>query len=174
MKNLPIHVKILFAVVIFFIIKSCTYNPMVELYNLSKSYELEYNSVVQKQITNYDGYYQAFTDKQANANINKEVFVQVTNIIMSNRKDGQTVAWKWVTENQQIPYEEFTIFYKELSAFISERYKDNMIIEEQKQSIAQRHNFIIAKYPNNMFNYFIGIDPILYKAGYVSESTKLK
>lgn len=27
------------------------------------------------------------------------------------RKDGENVTWKWVQENQQIPFEEFTILY---------------------------------------------------------------
>ena len=73
-----------------------------------------------KQITNWDGYYNIFIDKSKNANINKETFIEVTNIVMSARKDSQNLAWKWNQENQNIPFEEFTYFYKELSSFISE------------------------------------------------------
>lgn len=175
MKNLPIQIKIAIYIFVFAIVYSifnAIYSPAKTLYNDTKGLEYSYNKVVQKQITNYDGYYQAFTDKMVNANINKETFIEVTNIIMSNRKDGQGVAWKWVTENQQIPYSEFTYFYKELSAFISARYGDNMLIEEQKQNIVQQHNLVLETFPNNIINRFLKIKPIKYTPGYVTEETK--
>ena len=174
MKNLPTHIKILVTVFIVLIVWSFIFSPAIKLYNTAKTLEFSYNKQIQTQITNYDGYYLAFIDKQENANINKETFVEVTNIIMSNRKDGANLAWKWNTENQQIPYSEFSAFYKELSSFITERYKDNMLIEQTKQSIVQEHNTLISTFPNNLYNYFIGIKPMKYSFGYVSNNTKKK
>ncbi len=177
MKSLPIHIKILLwaisAMVVFSFIGK-TYDLFVGIYNSTKELSLSYDKTVQEQVSNYDGYYLAFTDKQQNANINKETFVQVTNIIMSNRKDGQSVAWKWTQENQQIPYSEFTIFYKELSSFITERYQDNMQIERTKQFIVQKHNLLIDRFPNNIINRFLHIKHLEYKVGYLSEETKAK
>jgi len=175
MKNLPIHIKIvLFIFVLFGTISliSSTVNPGIELYNTSKGIELKYTEVSQNQITNYDGYYLAFIAKQENANINKETFIKVTEIIMSNRKDGENLAWKWSQENQQIPYEEFTSFYKELSAFITERYFDNMKIEKEKQSLVQQHSKLLQTFPNNLYNKVIDIQPLKYKAGFISNKTK--
>lgn len=175
MKNLPIQFKILLFVVIIFgtisLIKS-TISPGIELYNNSKEIELKYNEVSQNQITNYDGYYLAFIAKQENANINKETFIKVTEIIMTNRKDGENLAWKWSQENQQIPYEEFTSFYRELSAFITERYFDNMKIEREKQALVQSHSKLLQTFPNNFYNKFIDIQPLKYKAGFISNKTK--
>ncbi len=177
MKKLPLQVKIIIAVIVVMLFISGLgkiYTATVTLYNSTKELQLSYDKICQEQISNYDGYYLTFTDKQSNANINKETFMEVTNIIMSNRKDGQNVAWKWTHENQQIPYEEFTVFYKELSSFISIRYEDNMRVERSKQGIAQQHNLMLVKYPNNIINRVLDIAPVNYKAGYISESTKLK
>ncbi len=174
--KLPLNIKLLIAGIITLLIISTvtdTYQTCTKLYNQTTDIRLESDAVVQKQRTNYDGYYQAFMDKQTNANINKDVFVGVTNIIMSNRKDGQNLSWKWVSENQQIPYSEFTRFYAELSEFISERYADNMAIEQQKQELVRKHNLLISIYPNNFINeYILGIDKLVYKEGYVSDYTK--
>lgn len=177
MKKLPIQVKIIIAVIVAAVFISSldkVYDSTVNLYNKTKELQLAYNKVTQEQVSNYDGYYLAFRDKTSIASINKETFIGVTDIIMSNRRDGQSVAWKWVHENQQIPYSEFTIFYKDLSSFVMERYEDNMKIERSKQSIAQQHNLQLALFPNNIINRFLHIDAITYKIGYVSESTKNK
>ncbi len=181
MKNLPIQIKILIGVVITLIIISTIssvtgliYSTTVNLYNSSKELQLSYDKITQEQVTNYDGYYLAFVDKQENANINKETFITVTDIIMSNRRDGQNLAWKWCTENQQIPYHEFTAFYKELSSFISERYQDNMRVERVKQDIVQKHNLLISRWPNNYINRYLQIKELQYKQGYISEITKQK
>lgn len=177
MKNIPIQFKILIGIVILIVIISLftkLYNSFVSLYNNTKELELSYNKISQEQISNYDGYYLMFMDKQEITKINKETFIEVTDIVMSNRKDGINVAWKWTQENQQIPYEEFTIFYKQLYSFISERCQDNMSIERSKQSIVQYHNLLLSKYPNNLYNKVLKIEFLVYKPGYISNSTKNK
>lgn len=176
MKNLPIHIKIVLSIIVIAILYKgvvSIVNPGIDLYNNTKKLELAYNKETQTQITNYDGYYLAFMDKQKNADfVTKEVFITVTTIIMENRRDGDNVAWKWLQENQQIPYSEFTVFYKELSAFISSRYADNMAIERRKQEIVEQHNMLISTFPNTFYNKFIGIKPLTYKFGYISNMTK--
>lgn len=171
MKKLPIQIKILVYIVITVLIVK-TISPLVTIYNSTTELRLSYNKEVQTQLTNYDGYYLAFIDKQDNAKVNKETFLEVTNIIMSNRKDGQNLAWKWNTENQNIPYNEFSDFYKELSSFISVRYEDNMIIERKKQEIVQKHNTILVTFPGNVYNKLLNIPQLKYKFGYVSRKTK--
>lgn len=174
MKNLPIHIKFILIGTIVAIVSSLLITPSVRFYNSTKNYKFQLSEIEERQITNYDGYYQMFVDKTSNAQINKETFIEVTNIIMEARKDGQSLAWKWNVENQNIPYGEFTWFYKELSLFINERYKDNMIIESQKQSIVNQHNLLLETFPNNIYNYFIRIKPLKYNQGFVSEITKNK
>lgn len=170
MKKLPIQIKIVGIIVIILLVTK-TISPLVTIYNSTTELRLSYNKEVQTQLTNYDGYYLAFIDKQDNATVNKETFLEVTNIIMSARKDGQNLAWKWNTENQNIPYSEFSDFYKELSSFISVRYQDNMIIERNKQDIVQKHNTLLITFPGNIYNKLLGIKQLKYKFGYVSKKT---
>jgi hypothetical protein len=90
---------------------------------------------------------------------------------MSSRKDGQNVAWKWVQENQKIPYEEFTKFYSDLIVFVSNQYTKLSDIENVKQGISTEHNLMLVTFPNNWFNKFLKIEPINYKLGYLSDSS---
>ena len=177
MGKIPKHIKIVITILLIaFIYKSVDrlVSPGIELFNQTKTIELQYDAVVQQQVSNYDGYYLAFKDKQTNADVNKETFITVTNIIMSNRKDGPNVAWKWMQENQNIPYSEFTKFYAELSSFITERYADNMKIETQKQSVVQQHNTLLSTFPNNLYNKYLHIQPLKYTFGFLSQETKDK
>ena len=91
---------------------------------------------------------------------------------MSNRKDGQNLAWKWVKENQQIDYKEFTKFYTDLSNFTSERYKENNSLERRKQQIVKEQNVLISTFPGVIYNYFLKFDPLEYKAGFITQETK--
>lgn len=164
-----------FALLLIVSITSCSqyvYHKSVQLHNTSQENIVSYNQLDQEEVSLWDAKYLTFTEKSKVANINKETFITVTEIIMSNRKDGQNLAWKWLTENQPIPYQEFTIFYRDLSEFINTQYMDIFAIEKQKQDIVKRHNLMLRQWPNNLFNRYMSIDEMNYRAGYVSDSTK--
>src|SRR5665647_95873 len=136
--NLPLNIKIFGGILIvglIFSLVSTVFAGFTGFYNKTVDYTAEYKALEQNQITTYDNYYLAFKEKTDIANINKETFVEVTSIIMSARADGPQTAWKWVHENQQIPYEEFTVFYKELSTFITLRFAENNTLERAKQQL---------------------------------------
>lgn len=173
--KLPIQIKILIGVIIFlFIYSICShlYTSTTSFYNNNKGYQFEYTQIDQDQITTFDNNYLIFTDKYSISEINKETFITVTQIIMSNRKDGQNLAWKWVKENQQIDYNEFTKFYTDLSNFTSERYKENNSLERRKQQIVKEQNVLISTFPGVIYNYFLKFDPLEYKAGFITQETK--
>lgn len=175
MKNLPITIKIvILLLVVGFIFSMCksVYSGFTSFYNSTVQYSQSYTTTVENQITTFDNNWLAFKEKSSIANINKETFVQVTQIIFSARTDGQNVAWKWVHENQNIPYEEFTVFYKELSAFTQQRFAENNELERQKQQIVKEHNTLIKTFPGVIYNYFLNIKPLVYKKGFVSKDTK--
>lgn len=164
--KLPVNVKILISLLLLGTLVSIFkfgYNQTTSFYNKAIDLELQYTSLEQKQNSNFTAYYEAFKAKQANANfVTKDVFIEVTKIIMFSRQDGQHVAWKWLQENQQIPYSEFTYFYKELSDFISLRYNDYMVIEQQKQQIAKQYNSLIKSYPGNVINVWFEFQELKY------------
>ena len=174
--KLPISIKIFIGLLVAGILFSLTtslYTSFTDIYNQSVSYKLDYTSVDQNQVTSYDNDYLAFKEKSSIADISKETFVTVTEIIMNGRKDGSNLAWKWVHENQNIPYEEFTCFYKELSAFTSVRFEKNAAIERQKQGIAKNHNQLITTFPGVIYNHFLKIQPLTYKEGFISSDTRV-
>lgn len=177
LKGIPNHIKIvigLIMITLMFKFVMNSYDKVENIYNTTTTLKQEYNAVSQKQVTNYDGYFQMFVDKYEVATLNKETFLITTEIIMNNRRDGENLAWKWVSENQRIPYEEFTVFYKNLTSFIEERHKDNMQIEIRKQELVKEHNTILVLFPNNIINKVLRIKPLAYKQGNVTDTTKDK
>lgn len=163
-------------VILISLFNSCgsLYNSGVGLYNTTATYKLQYERKQQEVVTFFDAKYLAFSKKENIANVNKDAFIVITSIIMSNRRDGQQLAWKWVHENQNIPYEEFTSFYRDLSSFVEQQYGGIFEIEKDKQNIVAEHNRLLTVYPNNVLNKFpfMHIPPLVYKAGYLSDSTK--
>ena len=164
---------LLFVVGIIYSSIASLYTSFTGVYNQSTGYKLEYKALEQNQVTTYDNYYLAFKEKTTITNLNKETFLTVTSIIMSERTDGPNVAWKWSHENQNIPYEEFTVFYKELSTFITARFAENSAIENKKQDIAKNHNLLLTTFPGVIYNHFLHLPLLEYKEGFVSADTKL-
>lgn len=164
MKNIPTQIKIVLVLAVVLLLVNTT-APLISLHNNTNTLKFKLERVERKQATNWEGYYNIFIDKSKNTEINKETFIEVTNIIMFARKDGQNLAWKWNQENQNIPFEEFTYFYKELSSFISERYFDNMKIEQEKQEIVEQHNLMLNTFPNNIYNKVLNVEPLKYTKG---------
>ena len=90
---------------------------------------------------------------------------------MENRKDGQNVTWKWLQENQQIPYDEFTKFYSDLSVFITTQREGYFNIEKECQVIANRNNTLLDTFPNNIYNKVLKLNKIKFEYGFLSDST---
>ena len=172
---MPKQIKIIIGLIILLFVYSFVkmlYNTTTSFYNTEKSYQLEYKQVEQDQLTTFDNNYLIFKEKSNIAELNKKTFITVTEIIMLNRKDGQNIAWKWVHENQQFDYNEFTKFYSDLSNFTSERYKENNSMERRKQEMAKQHNFLIQTFPGVIYNQFFKFNQLEYKEGFVTDETK--
>lgn len=174
---MKLKTKLIVLISIIVLVASCNslrgvYDSSVSLYNTTASLKLQYQQKQQELIAFFDAKYLAFTKKDSIAGFNKDVFITVTTIIMSNRKDGENLAWKWVHENQQIPYEEFTSFYHDLSDFVDEQYGGLFDIEKQKQLIVNQHNRILILFPNNIINHYLKIQPLVYSFSYLSDSSR--
>lgn len=147
------------------------YSQSVFLYNTNKKYTNTYQQKVEEKQGFYDKLWKTYLQKEKITGINKDVFVQVTKIIMENRKDGEKVTWKWLQENQQIPYDEFTKFYADLSNFIETQREAYFSIEKTCQLIANENNTMIDTFPNNIYNHFLKIPKINFQYGFLSDST---
>jgi hypothetical protein len=172
-KNIKIAIFVIVLLITSSLIQNCYQNSKT-MFNQSKTLELEYVNIENSQIVTWDSYYLNFQEQNENVKLSKEGFIELTQIVMSSRKDGQNLAWKWVQENQNIPFEEFTHFYKQLSGFISQRFDENLAIENRKLDIVQQQNLLISTFPNNVYNWFLKIKPLNYKVGFISEQTKQK
>lgn len=91
---------------------------------------------------------------------------------MENRKDGANLTWKWIHENQNIDYNEFTKFYSELSAFITKQRAGYFAIEKECQSISNQNNTMLDTFPNNLYNKFLKCNRIKFEYGFTSDSTE--
>jgi hypothetical protein len=152
------------------LIKLCM--PLPKLYNKHKVYEVAYNQKTTELQGFYDKMWKTYLQKDKITNVNKEVFIEVARIQMENRRDGAAVTWKWVQENSQIPYSEFTKFYSDLSSFIKEQRDAYYALEVQRQTIASSHNLLLDSFPNNIYNKVLRIEPITFNYGFLSDSTK--
>lgn len=174
--KLPAQIKIVIAAIVVLTLFSITkklYENSTSFYNSVKKYQFEYSQLEQNQITTFDNNYLIFKDKSNIAELNKETFITVTQIIFENRADGMNVAWKWVHENQPVNYTEFTKFYSDLSTFTTERFKENNSIERRKQEIVKQQNQLIITFPGIIYNYFFKFTPMEYKEGFITEETRL-
>lgn len=148
-------------------------NGCVLVYNKSKMFQNEYKQKEQERIVFYDNLWKTYTEKGKIADVNKETFIEVTRIIMESRQDGLNTAWKWVQENQPIPYEEFSAFYLDLSTFVEKERKAYFEIEKQCQIIAQKNNNLLDTFPNNVYNkFFLNCERINFEYGFISDNTE--
>jgi hypothetical protein len=144
---------------------------MIDLYNTSISYRTAYDQKVQEKEGFADKMWSTYLQKEKITGISKDVFIEVTKIIMENRKDGANLTWKWLQENQQIPYGEFTKFYSDLSLFVATQREGYFEIEKQCQEISRANNAMLETFPNNLYNKILKIKRIDFKYGFLSEKT---
>lgn len=171
MKKYLIIAAILLAIFgIYKISKGCI-NDCITVYNTSVKYNNDYIQNVQEKTGFYDKLWKTYAQKEKITNLNKETFLQVTQLIMENRKDGSNVAWKWVKENQQIPYEQFVQFYSDLSNFIESQREGYFNIEKKCQEIANKNNTMLDTFPNNMYNKVLNLKKINFEYGFTSDKT---
>lgn len=162
---------LIILLIIYFSIKPFI-GEMISMYNTSKNYQHAYTQKVQEKAGFYDKMWKTYLQKDKITNVNRETFILVTQIIMENRADGKNITWKWVQENQQTPYSEFTKFYADLSEFITSQREDYFQIEKACQVIAQQNNLLLDTFPNNFYNRMLKCPKIEFEYGMLSDSTR--
>lgn len=146
--------------------------PMIHMYNTNVYYIYKLEKVMQERKMFYDKMWKTYLTKNDICQVNRETFIEVTNIIMNGRSDGQNVSWKFVKENQNIPYNEFTTFYKDLSKFVTEQRESYYQLENEAMKIVQQQNSMLDSFPNNMYNKILGIQKLHYTSGFTSARTE--
>ena len=142
------------------------------IYNKSVQYKNLYKQKSDEKVGFYDKLWKVYLQKNQIAELNKDVFIEVTKIIMQGRADGDKIAWKWVQENQQIPYDQFTKFYADLSEFVFSQREAYFNIEKECMNIANQNNTMLDTFPNNIYNKVLKCEKIDFKYSFTSKKTK--
>lgn len=173
MKTKKIIYCIISVILLMFLVGRCSsiYNGCVNVYNKSAIYQNQYKQKEFERKSFYDKLWKVYSQKMDLTIKNKETFIEVTKIIMENRADGKNVAWKWLQENQNIPYEEFTKFYSDLSIYIEEQREEYFKLEKDIQNIANSNNVLLDTFPNVLYNKMLKCQKINYECGFTSDKT---
>lgn len=137
-------------------------SDMKHIYNANIAYNATYAQNSQKIASLYDYYYHTKQEKNEIIGLNRADFFAITQIVFTNRADGKNLAWKWLQENQPVPYEQFTKFYADLSGFIESKRAEIYSIEQQKQSIVATQHVLLGSFPNNWYNKLLDIPLMEY------------
>ena len=162
---------ILFTILILLVYQTnIFYKKSKFMYNKSIIYHNDYIQTVQEKQGFYENLWNSYNEQKMISALGRDGFIELSKIIMENRKDGSKVAWKWVQETQQIPFSEFTQFYTNLSEFISSKRDDYLKIEMKCQSIANKNNTLLDTFPNNIYNKVIKCKRIDFEFGFANET----
>lgn len=166
------YLSIVFFVVIGWFLWSNPFTPVIQMYNTNIEYVNSFDKVQLERKMFYDKMWKTYLAKHEICELNRETFITVTSIIMEGRADGENVSWKIVRENQQIPYNEFTIFYKDLSTFVTNQREQYYNLEREAMTITQKQNSMLDSFPNNFYNKILGIKKLKYDPGFTSTKTE--
>lgn len=149
-----------------------SYKQSKFLYNTNIEY-INYNTQLnQEKETYYDNMWKTYQLKENIVVDNKETFIEITKLIMDGRRDGASTTWKWVQENQPIPYSEFTKFYEDISQFIQSQRQGLLNIEKLAQENSRANNTLLETFPNVLYSKVLGLEKINYSPGFTSTKTK--
>lgn len=175
-KPIDLKIKAKFLIILailavgFYMLKPI--KPIVRMYNTNIAYVNKYEKVQQERKMFYDKMWKTYLTKNVICELNRETFIAVTEIIMEGRSDGQNVSWKMVHENQPIPYDQFTSFYKDLSNFVTSQRESYFNLERQAMEVIQQQNGMLDSFPNNLYNAVLKIEKLKYSPGFTSTQTE--
>lgn len=155
----------------FFKFGKTIYKQSVFMYNTSKKYQNTYQQKVEEKLGFYDKLWKTYQTKAQITNMNKDVFIAITKIIMANVSDGENLSWKWVSKYPDIDYNQFTAFYADLSNYIEKQRDGYFNIEKTCQLIANQNNTMLDTFPNNIYNHVLKLKRIKFEYGFLSDST---
>jgi hypothetical protein len=170
-KRWVFYIVLLFCIVNVFKFGKTIYKQSVFMYNTSKKYNNTYQQKVEEKLGFYDKLWKTYQTKAQITNMNKDVFVEVTKIIMANVADGQNLSWKWISRYPDIDYNQFTEFYADLSNYIEKQREGYFSIEKTCQLIANQNNTMLDTFPNNIYNRALKLQRIKFEYGFLSDST---
>lgn len=170
--TIPVLKKFKSWLIILFIISLIPYKQPVAFHNQAVVGYNTFIQVTKQKPAFYDKMYKTYTQKKEIGFINQEQFTKIATIIMDNKKDGQALTWKWISEQKVIPFEEFSSFWKDLSSFIETQREAYYALEVQCNQLANSYNISLQTFPNNVYNIFLRHPHAVYTYGFTSDKTE--
>lgn len=170
MKTFKYHIIIGFIIGVLFCVLS-GYQTLKQFNNKNVIYVNEYKQLQNKRDSFYDMLWNTFDTKSKVSGISKDVFIDITKVIMDSRKDGVNVTWKWLQENQNIDYNEYTKFYVDLSNYIESKRNEMYQIDLEVQTLVKNQNNFVMSWPNKFVNNYFFSYPELTFEKFKNEKT---
>lgn len=152
------------TIVVLVVVIALTYNGYKSLKSFNNQnieFVNDWKQLQNKRDSFYDMLWNTFDTKSKIGGMSKESFIDITKIIMENRKDGVNVTWKWLQENQNIDYNEYTKFYVDLSNYIETKREQIYQIDLEVQKLVKNQNNFIMTWPNKFINkWFFNFEPL--------------
>lgn len=169
---LPVFSTFKSWLIILFIISLVPVKQPANLWNQSITSYNNYTQKTQQKKGYYDKMYKSYAQQKEISFINQEQFTKIASIIMDNKKDGQALAWKWISEQKVIPFEEFSSFWRDLSSFIATQREGYYALETECQQLANINNTLLSTFPNNVYNWVLNRPLVKYSYGFTSDKTE--
>lgn len=91
-------------------------------------------------------------------------FQRMINTVMSNRKDGEGLMMKWITEsNPGANHSKIVEMYESLSRMVEAEREGFFSQENVLGEIQKRHKLHITNFPGKLYNWFYDKEIIAYK-----------
>lgn len=112
----------------------------------------------------YDKMWKVLSDKSKITLKMDTSFHKMINTIMSNRKDGEGVFMKWITEsNPGVTFDKVADMYQSLSRTLEAEREGFFVQEKVLQDIVKQHKILITNFPGKLYNMFYDKEILVYK-----------
>lgn len=157
--------KLTLGVVIFIlslILGIWLFSSYVSFSNQEKRLRNQFNQKTTERTAFYDKMWKTLNQKGQIALRNDSSFRKNIDIIMNNRKDGEGIMFKWITEsNPNANYQEVSALYKDLSRSVEAEREGFFNQEKVMQAIKQEHDNLLDLFPGSLF--LFNREKLIYK-----------
>lgn len=123
-----------------------------------------YEQKMDERTAFYDKMWKVLSDKSKITLKMDTSFHKMINTIMSNRKDGEGVFMKWVTEsNPGVTFDKVADMYQSLSRTLEAEREGFFDQEKVLQDIVKQHKLLITNFPGKFYNMFYHKELLVYK-----------
>jgi hypothetical protein len=133
-------------------------------YNKEQDKRIDFEVEYRSRTAEYSKVTKILAGKGIVAKANDTAFQNVVRAFMENRKDGEAVGMKWITEAYpNVDAGKIQEMYMDLSRAIEAQREAFFQTERKLSDIKGQHDRILRRFPGNIFFSIMGTKPIDYK-----------